>query len=330
MEGFDRLPATLPPGLRGGLEPEQAALRGLARALSAAGLHEAWTSAFMEASALDRLGLPPDDPARSAVLIHNPMTEDERRLRTTLLPGLLKSCARNLAHGAPGVALFELARVYRPTGGLLPEEPATVAAVFCGRASPPMWRGPERIWDFHAAKGVLEAVLRSVRFGPVSYAPAGGMPFHPTRVASLSAGRAGVGVLGELHPDVCRRFDVAERSLAFELDLTPLLAALPERPKVAELPRFPPVYMDLAFVVDSSIPEAHLRSAIEDSGRPEVTSVSLFDLYRGEQVGEGKKSLAYALELRSPDRTLTDEDAASVRARIIATVAERTGGELRS
>ena len=330
MEGFDRLPATLPPGVRGGLEPEQAALRGLARALSGAGLHEAWTSAFMDASALDRLGLPPDDPARTAVVIHNPMTEDEGRLRTTLLPGLLKSCARNLAHGAPGAALFELARVYRPTGGLLPEEPATVAAVFCGEATPPTWRGPERRWDFYSAKGVLEAVLRSVRLGPVSYAPGGGMPFHPTRVASLSVDRAGVGVLGELHPDVCRRFDVAERSLAFELDLTPLLAALPERPKVAELPRFPPVYMDLAFVVDSSIPEAKLRSAIEDSGRPEVTSVSLFDLYRGEQVGEGKKSLAYALELRSPDRTLTDEDAAAVRARIIATVAERTGGELRS
>jgi phenylalanyl-tRNA synthetase beta chain len=156
------------------------------------------------------------------------------------------------------------------------------------------------------------------------------MPFHPTRVASLSLDRTGVGVLGELHPEVCRRFDVAEGSLAFELDLTPLLAALPERPKVAELPRFPPVYMDLAFVVDSSIPEGKLRSAIEDSGRPEVTSVSLFDLYRGEQVGEGKKSLAYALEMRSPERTLTDEDAAAVRTRIIATVAERTGGELRS
>jgi phenylalanyl-tRNA synthetase beta chain len=136
--------------------------------------------------------------------------------------------------------------------------------------------------------------------------------------------------VGELHPEVCRRFEVVEQSLAFELDLTPLLAALPERPKVAELPRFPPVYMDLAFVVDSSIPQDKLRRAIEDSGRPEVTSVELFDLYQGEQVAEGKKSLAYALELRSPERTLTDEHAAAVRARIVAAVAERTGGELRS
>jgi phenylalanyl-tRNA synthetase beta chain len=150
LEGFDRLPATLPPGVRGGLEPEQAILRALARTLSASGLHEAWTSAFMEASALDRLGLPDDDPARFAVVVHNPMTEDERRLRTTLLPGLLKCCARNLAHGAPGAAVFELARVYRAGPEVLPEEPPTIGAVFCGRAAGPTWRGPARNWDFYA------------------------------------------------------------------------------------------------------------------------------------------------------------------------------------
>ena len=330
LEGFDRLPATLPPGVRGGLEPEQAALRALARALSACGLHEAWTPTFMGARALDGLGLSQGDPVRAAVQLVNPMNEDERRLRTTLLPGLLRSSARNLAHGALGAALFELARVYRPSTDVLPDEPATLAAVFSGRRSGATWRHKETTWDFYTVTGVLDAALRSLRLGPLSYAAAGGMPFHPTRAASVSVGDAGVGVVGELHPEVCESFEVAEQSLAFELDLTPLLAALPDRPKVAELPRFPPIYMDLAFVVDSSIPQARLQHAIEDSGHPEVTSVALFDLYEGEQVASGKKSLAYALELRSKDRTLTDEEAAAIRARIVSAVAERTGGELRS
>ena len=330
LEGFDRLPATLPAGVRGGLEPEQSALRSLARALSACGLYEAWTPTFMGAGALDALGVPEDDPARATVQLVNPMNEDERRLRTTLLPGLLRSCARNLAHGASGAALFELARVYRPGTGVLPDEPATLAAVFCGHRSGATWRRGETTWDFYSAKGVLDAALKSLRLGPLTYAAAGGMPFHPTRVASVSLGPSGVGVVGEIHPEVCERFEVLEQSLAFELDLTPLLASLPDRPKVEELPRFPPIYMDLAFVVDSSIPQAALQRAIEDSGRPEVTSVTLFDLYEGEQVSQGRKSLAYALELRSKDRTLTDEEAAAVRARIVATVAERTGGELRS
>lgn len=330
LEGFDRLPATLPPGVRGGLEPEQSALRTLAWALSSCGLHEAWTPTFMGAGALDGLGVSAEDPVRAAVQLVNPLNEDERRLRTTLLPGLLRSSARNLAHGAPGAALFELARVYRVGTGVLPDEPATLAAVFCGRRSAATWRHEETTWDFYTVKGVLDAALRSLRLGPLEYAAAGGMPFHPTRVASVSIGATGVGVVGELHPEVCERFEVAEQSLAFELDLTRLLAALPDRPKVAELPRFPPIYMDLAFVVDSSIPQATLQSAIEDAGHPEVTSVALFDLYEGEQVEPGKKSLAYALELRSRDRTLTDEEAAAIRARIVSAVAERTGGELRS
>ncbi|MDQ3659477.1 MAG: phenylalanine--tRNA ligase subunit beta [Actinomycetota bacterium] len=330
LEGFDRLPATLPAGVRGGLEPEQAALRALARSLSACGLHEAWTPTFMSAGALDDLGVSRDDIARATVQLINPMNEDERRLRTTLLPGLLRSCARNLAHGAPGVALFELARVYRPGTGALVDEPGTLAAVLSGRRSAATWRHKETPWDFFAVKGVLDAALRSLRLGPLTYAASGGMPWHPTRVAAVSIGDAGIGVVGELHPEVCERFEVAGQSLAFELDLTRLLAALPERPKVAELPRFPPIYMDLAFVVDSAVPQAALRRAIEEAGRPEVTSVVLFDLYEGEQVPAGGKSLAYALELRSRDRTLTDEEAAAVRARIVSAVAERTGGELRS
>jgi phenylalanyl-tRNA synthetase beta chain len=138
-----------------------------------------------------------------------------------------------------------------------------------------------------------------------------------------------VGAIGELHPDVCERWDVPEGTVMFEITLAPLFAALPERVKVEELSRYPAVYIDLALVVDDPVPAGLIEDVIRRVGAPEVSSVSLFDVYRGEQIPEGKKSLAYALELRSDERTLTDEDAERVEKRILAVLQERTGAELR-
>nr|MBA2599876.1 hypothetical protein [Actinomycetota bacterium] len=158
------------------------------------------------------------------------------------------------------------------------------------------------------------------------------MPFHPTRVARVRLGDAPVGVLGEIHPDVIEAFEfpVGTTAIAFELALEPLFAVLPGRPKVEELPRFPPIYADLAVVVDESVPASLVESVVRRAGGPEVQSVHLFDVYRGEQVRAGKKSLAYALEMRAPDRTLTDVDASAVISRIVNVLGEKTGAELRS
>ena len=139
-----------------------------------------------------------------------------------------------------------------------------------------------------------------------------------------------IGALGEIHPEICRAWDVSEGTVAFELALGPLLRALPETPKAADLPRYPAIFMDLAVVVDEGVAAAQVEEAITSAGEPELTSVRLFDLYRGEQVAAGEKSLAYALELRSPERTLTDEDSARVRARIVAELEKAVGGRLRT
>ena len=330
LEGFDRLPATLPPGLQGGLEPEQTAEGAVRRTLVAVGLFEAWTPAFMSERALDLLLLPDDDPVRRCVRLSNPMTEDERALRSTMLPGLLRSLRRNFAHGADGVGLFEVARTYHPSDGELPHEPPVVAAVVSGLRPGRSWRSDDRPWDFFALKAVVEALFESLRLPAPSFNPRGSMPWHPTRTAQVTLGRAPVGVLGELHPEVCAGFEVPEATLAFELELAPLFAALTGRPRVGELTRLPPIYLDLAVVVDDAVPAATVERVIRASGQPEVTSVRLFDLYDGDQVPEGRKSLAYALELRSPERTLTDAEAAQVRDRIIGALRERVGGELRS
>ncbi|MGH2730864.1 MAG: phenylalanine--tRNA ligase subunit beta [Actinomycetota bacterium] len=329
LAGFERLPSTLPPGQAGRLEPEQRADRRMRRALAGFGLHESWTGSFMSPVDLDSLRLASDHAARRTVKLANPMSEDEDVLRTTLLPGLLRAVARNLAQRAEGVDLYEIARVYEHTGEELPREAAVLGILVSGLRQRASWIGPARPWDFFAVKGIVEALCRTLEVPAPSFAPVAGMPFHPTRAARVSIGDVTAGVVGELHPDVCAAFDVAEGSVAAELAVAPLIAALPTRVRVGELPRFPAVYIDLAVVVDEDLAAAAVADVIREAGEPELTSVRLFDLYRGEQVPEGKKSLAFALELRVPDRTMTDEDATVVRDRIVQALRERMGAELR-
>jgi phenylalanyl-tRNA synthetase beta chain len=329
LAGFARLPSTLPPARAGGLDPEQAAERRVRRILTGFGLSEAWTSSFGSPRELDALELPPDHPARTAIALENPTSELDPVLRTTLLPGLLRSTARNLAQHAPGVALYEVARAYEPTTERLPREPLILGAVFTGERTS-TWSEPKRVWDFWSAKGVLEALFESMGVEGARFATIRTMPWHPTRAAGVLLGDEGLGVIGELHPDVCARFEVAERTVGLEIAIEPVVAALPDGVRMEELPRFPANYIDLAFVVDEAVAAARVAEIIERAGAPEVVSVKLFDVYQGDQIDAEKKSLAYALELRVPDRTLTDAEAQAVTERIVNALRERTGAELRS
>jgi phenylalanyl-tRNA synthetase beta chain len=329
IAGFDRLPATLPPGRAGVLDPRQIFERRVRRIMSARGIAEAWTSSLMGPGDLDALRLSSDHPARRAVRLANPMSEEEPWMRTTLLPGLLRSAARNVAHRGMSVALFELARVYEPSEGDLPTEAMMLSGVFSGPQQLKQWNIPLIPWDFFGVKGVVESLCVGLGVGTVKFAPLEGAPFHPTRAASVSLDDAQIGVLGELHPEVCESFDVPERTGCFELALAPLAARLPDREQVEELPRFPAVYLDLAVIVDETVPADKVESTIWDAGAPELTSVRLFDLYRGDPIPEGKKSLAYALMFQVPDRTMTDDEAVGIRDRIIAALTSETGATIR-
>ena len=327
LAGLERLPATLPPGKAGGLDARLSADRLLRRTLVGLGLHEAWTTALIAEKDLDDLGLPAGHPARTMVAIENPMSEDENRMRTTMLPGLLRSAALSFAHRAEGVALFELARVYEPGPDLLPHEPAVLGALFSGEQGEVAWARPGDRWDFWSAKGVLEAACEGCGAGSLRFETATGMPFHPTRAAGVYLGVARLGALGELHPKVCERFGVPEQTIVFEVAPGPLYSARTPRRIVVELGRYPALLIDMAVVVDDATPAASVESLIHEAGAPELVSVTLFDLYRGEQIPTGKKSLAYALRLQAPDRTFTDEDAVAVRDRIMKALSERAGAE---
>ena len=330
LHGFDKVEPTLPPGRAGALTKAQRFERNIRNVLAGAGLREAWTEAFIGPKELDDLGLVADHPARNLVQLANPMTEDRPALRTTLLPALLRATARNTAQRAEGCALFEVTRVYEPTGEDLPLEPILVAGVFGGRRQAQAWTGPERSWDFFGVKGVLEALFEALGVEPAVFEGVTGPPFHPTRAASVTVGGKVAGVIGELHPDVCDRFAVYEATLGFEIALAPVLDALPEAVKAVALPKLPSAFIDLAIVVPEDARSGDIETAVREAGAPDVVSARLFDLYRGEQVPSGKKSLAFALELRAEDRTLTDEEALGVRDRILATLGERFAAELRA
>ncbi|MGH2757590.1 MAG: phenylalanine--tRNA ligase subunit beta, partial [Actinomycetota bacterium] len=329
LGGFEQLPETLPPGASGGLEPDQRLDRTIRRQLVSFGLTEAWTTALAGTDDLDALGLPQDHPARKMVTLMNPMTEQEDKLRTTMIPGLLRSVARNVSHRVVDVALFELARVYEPSTEQLPNEPTLLAAAATGHRRLQSWDGGSRPWDFFELKGVLEGLARVSGWDELSFAPAEGAPFHPTRAATVAAAGSPLGALGEVHPDVCDRFGVPEGTVVLEIALGPLLASGEGRVKTEELPRFPSTFIDLAVVVDETTSAASILDSIVETGAPELVSARLFDRYSGEQIPAGKISLAYALELRAAERTLTDEDAFAVRDRIVERLTESFDARLR-
>jgi phenylalanyl-tRNA synthetase beta chain len=255
-------------------------------------------------------------------------------MRTTLLGSLLDAARHNVARGVADVALFEQGRVYfvaplQP----LPHEHRSLAALLHGGLAAPSWRGAPPRADFFAAKAVLEALGRVLRVEALQLEPLSDPASEPFlwsgRAARVSAGGAPVGWLGELHPLVARAWDL-EDAAAFELDLDRLLEAVPAQRRYLDLISYPALRQDLAVAVGEDVAAAAVVAVVRAAGGELLDSVSVFDVYRGEQLGAGRKSLALSLAFRAPDRTLTDEDVRPLRAAIVEALRERLGGELRA
>src|SRR5437588_371101 len=292
---LDDVPFTLPArrDAIGRLTREQQLRRTVEDVLAGCGLSEAYTPS-----------LTARDPDPDAIRLALPLSSDYSILRTTLLPTLLAAAERNRSVGNEDVALFEIARVYLPTGEQLPDEHWRIAGVVEG--------------GYAEAKGVVDTLLAALKIEPEI--ERGSHPLlHPGKTAKLPQGW-----IGEVHPAVGRGW------AAFELDLDALAAAMPGRVLYEDVITFPSVLQDLAFIVDEDVPAAVLSAAIRDAGGSEVREVSVFDEYRGEQVGAGKRSLAFRVAFGSLERTLTDEDAAAIRSRIVGVLSDRYGAELRA
>ena len=334
--GYERIPEAqmsdiLPPQ-RGdrSLELEERA-RDL---LVNAGLQEIVTYSLTSSERERRLlpgDTPPDD--RLYITLVNPIVVDRVVMRHSVLGGVLDVLVAN-SRVRDRLALFEIGAVYlMEEGETLPNEPRRLAMALTGPRDPLTWQdaNAERApMDFFDLKGVVEALTHGLYLSGVTYEPGGHPTFMPGRTAKLLIGGQPAGWLGELHPLVREKFDLpAQAVLVADLDLELLLSKVDERHAVNPVPEFPPVKEDLAVIVEEKTPGARVQAIIQAAGGDLLVDVTLFDLYRGEQIGAGKKSLAYRLTYQSPDRTLTDAEAARVRERIVKRLKEEVGAVLR-
>lgn len=328
--GYDRIPETqiadtIPPQYG---NPELEREEKVRDVLVALGLQEVITYRLTSPEREARL-LP--GSAGPYVELENPISKDRRVMRRSLLASVLEVVERN-ARIRHRLAIFEIGPVFLPQQGQdLPLEKATLALVLSGPRRYEFWGGDDRRpMDFYDLKGVLEGLLEGLKVEDWAFKAASHPSFHPGKCASLLVGGQEIGLLGEIHPLVAERFEFPEAPvLAAELDLKLLLDRIPEAHRVQEISLYPPVLEDLAFVVQESIPAEEVAAAIRQAGGELLREVRLFDLYRGDQVGAGKKSLAYALVYQASDRTLTDEEVARIRKRIIRQVEKAVGGQLR-
>lgn len=344
LHGYDQIPEQVPSAGRVGRRlPADAALRAARRALSAAGWTELLTLPFVAPEDVDALRLPDADRRRELVELVNPLSKEESALRTTLLPGMLKAVRRNVARQLRDVAVFEVGHAFlTPTaedpgadrgpgesGFRLPAEPLLGGLVACGQFQPDRVGEPGRAADVYDVLGAVDALRGALGRPPVEVGPTDEAPYHPGRAARLALEGVDVGVVGELHPRVIEAFELPARTLAGELRLDRLCADGIQPPELPTPSPLPAVRVDVAVVVAADVPAADVAAAVRDGAGPHLAHMALFDEYRGPQVGEGRKSLAYRLRLESSERQLTDDDAAEVIAGVERAVADRVGGSLR-
>jgi phenylalanyl-tRNA synthetase beta chain len=311
LHGYDRLPATL---LRDQLPPQEnneplLFEERLRDRLVALGLQEIITYSLTTPGREASLHL----PKREYVTLRNPISSERVAMRQSLLTGALEAAASNLRE-TDSVCLFEIGSVYLPKAGQkLPEEPRRLAVVLCGKRRPEFWEDGSQtssaLFDFFDLKGMVEALLGDLHLSGVAYRPVKALALHPGKGAEIVAGERQVGTMGELHPKVVEVFGLGGRKvLVAELDVDVLRAALPARYAYSPVPRFPAALRDVAVIVAEGVPAERVEAEIRAAGRPLLRDIRLFDVYRGESIPAGTKSLAYALTYIADDRTLTDKD----------------------
>ena len=322
IQGYEGVGATIPRSSEpGGLPEGYAFARRVRDTLVRAGLREAKPLPFASEEDLALM----DDG--EAIALANPLRAEEAWLRTSLLPGLLRTVARNQRWGSGSASIFEVGVIFR--SGDPAEERRQVGFVHCGAAGEG-WAADDRTLDVLDARGTLESLLEDIGAEDWSLGEPLAGPFHPGRSAHVLLGREPVGVLGELHPRIAGSLEIEGRVAVAEVRLDPLRAAAARAFRLDEVPRFPPVRRDLAFVVPDGVPAGALQAVLDEAGGSLLDRSILFDVFAGGTIKEGHKSLAFALEFRAPDRTLTDEEVEPVVAAIVERVRSELGAELRA
>lgn len=320
--GYNEIPTTLMRGAttRGGYSRQQLLENAAGSTARAMGYNEIITYSFVSPSVFDMVRLPADSPLRNAVRIQNPLGEDTSIMRTVALPSMLDILSRNNAHHNKAVKLYELAKIYLPQEGeVLPYEPKRFLLGTYGAKE-----------TFFTLKGEVEALLDALNVKKPSFVAVTDHPsYHPGRCAALMIDGVQYGIMGQVHPLVAQNYGIDEEVYVTELNFTELMNVLAAERTFTPLPKFPTVARDLALVCDEAVTVAQLEACIQAAGGKLLRSVKLFDIYRGANIGEGKKSLAFSLELRADDHTLTDADIDPVINKILSALQQQLNAVLR-
>ena len=322
MYGYDHIPSTLMNATTmAGRQDEKTVFNNRVKdALVGMGLYEILNYSFISPRWLDHLGLAENDPRRNAVKLRNPLGEDTSVMRTTLVPSMLNTVAANLNRNIPGGMLFELSKAFVPAekAGELPAEKAALCLAAYGEGV-----------DFYTVKNIVTWLL--AKFGVRASIAAGGDDYyHPGRKAVMAVGSTRLAALGEIHPDVAEAFDIKGRVVVAEVDLDALRPLEKDFYGIKPLPKFPAVSRDIAVVVAEPVGAGAMMDAIRAAAGKLLEDAKLFDIYRGEKLGSDRKSVAYAITLRAPDRTLTDEEINAVMDKVLKALNTQFGAELRA
>jgi phenylalanyl-tRNA synthetase beta chain len=331
LYGYDRINATYPVGVLIQDNISKPGIRDqVINAASGFGLDEVLTYSFTGESSFDKLRIPQESPLRHVLKIQNPLRLEQGVMRTTLLPGLMEAINYNYNRKLVDLGMFEVGSVFLPQqSDQIPEERLHLGIAACGKTDAG-WLGTGEERDYYYVKGILEGILGMLGMEELSFEKYTDFPvLHPGRSAAILYGKEELGYLGELHPQVLANYDLPLRVVVCELDLEKVALFSDQQLLFKPIPRYPGIYRDLALVVPASVPAAQVQKIIYKAGGDLLKECRLFDVYHGDQVPEGYRSLAYSLLYQSPEYTLTDKEVARVHNAIIDALTEEIGAHLR-
>lgn len=320
--GFNEIKATLPKGITtlGKINKGQAVVDKTKNILNSCGLSEVMTYSFISPKVFHKINIPEGHSLREVITIKNPLGEDYSIMRTTIIPNLLDVIERNINRNIDEIKIFELGNIYRPRDLLLqelPDEDRVLAIGVVGKA------------DFYDLKGIIETLFDNLNIDSYDFLPAKHPTFHPGRTAEILIKNEKIGVLGEIHPDVTEKYEINKRVYMCEINFERVIEATNLTFKYKPLPKFPAITRDIAVIVNEDIMAGDIKKTIEAEGGNIVEKIELFDVYKGRQIPDGYKSLAYSITFRSEERTLTDEDVTAIQEKILSELEKKFNAQLR-
>lgn len=334
LHGFDKIKSTLPNGvsMQGTQSAKQTFIDKVKASLSSQGLYETISFALTNEETFNKLNIPQDSPLRKAVPIMNPLSDEYPLVRTTLLSSIFDNLARNLARKNDDVALFEVGSVFFPKAlpvTELPDEVVKIAGAITGRRNAQGWNQTNDMVDFYDAKGIIEELLANLRVTRYTIETGTHYAMHPGKTALFKKGRDVIATVGEVHPAVLSAYGITKPVYIFELDATIVMKYMAKDLKYKALPKYPATSRDLAMLVDVDVNAADIEKAMTKAAGQNLTQITLFDVYTGKQVEEGKKSLAFSLTFQSNDKTLTDAEIDPAIEKIVAKLQKDFNANLR-